>query len=131
MSTENEREVSKKMISRRVAIIEDEGMVAALLEDMLTDLGHEVVTIVGRMDRAAQLISETSADVVFLDVNLNGEQTYSLASALASRGIPFIFSTGYGSAGLKQEWRGTPVLQKPFQVQDLERVMRQTLSKTA
>jgi DNA-binding NtrC family response regulator len=119
MSTETSR--------RRVLIIEDEGMVAMLLEDMLVDLGHEVVAIVGRMDRAKQLISETSADVVLLDVNLNGQQTYALAGELASRGIPFIFSTGYGSAGLKEEWKGMPVLQKPFQARDLERVMRQVL----
>ena len=127
--TENERD--SEQVSRKVLIIEDEGMVATLLEDMLSDLGHEVVGIAGRMVRAAELISETSADVVILDVNLNGEQTYSLASTLASRGIPFIFATGYGSAGLKDEWRSALTLQKPFQVRDLERVMRQTLSKTA
>lgn len=120
-----------KMTPRRVLIIEDEGLVAMLLEDMLADLGHEVVAIVGKTDRAAQLISETSADIVFLDVNLNGKQTYHLASALASRGVPFIFTTGYGSAGLKEEWRGRPALQKPFQTRDLERIMRQALCKAA
>ena len=119
------------MTARRVVIIEDEGMVAMLIEDMLADLGHEVVATVGQMERAAQLISETSADIVILDVNLNGEQTYVLASALASRGIPFIFSTGYGSAGLKEEWRSRPALQKPFQTRDLERVMRQVLDGKA
>jgi DNA-binding NtrC family response regulator len=122
--------MSIEMTRRRVVIIEDEGMVAMLLEDMLTELGHEVVAIVGKMDRAAQLISETSADVVVLDVNLNGEQTYPLASALASRGIPFVFSTGYGSAGLKKEWIGRPALQKPFRAQDLERAMRQAFGNS-
>lgn len=117
--------------ARRVLIIEDEGMVAMLLEDMLSDLGHEVVATVGRMDRAAQLVSETSADVVILDVNLNGEQTYPLASILASRGIPFIFATGYGAAGLKEEWRSTPALQKPFQARELERVIRETFGRQA
>jgi CheY-like chemotaxis protein len=123
--------MSTEMISRRVAIIEDEGLVAALLEDMLGDLGHQVVAIAGRIDRAAKLISETSAEIVLLDVNLNGEQTYPLAAALAARGIPFIFSTGYDPSGLKQEWRDAPVLQKPFQAQDLERAMRQALDKPA
>ena len=123
--------MSKETISRRVLIIEDEGMVAMLLEDMLGDLGHKVVAIAGRMDQAEKFIAESSVDVVFLDVNLNGEQTYALAGELASRGIPFIFSTGYGSAGLKKEWRGTPALQKPFQARDLERVMRQVLDGKA
>ena len=123
--------MSTEMTPRQVAIVEDEGMVAALLEDLLADLGHEVVAIVGRMDRASRLVSETSADVVLLDVNLNGEQTYSLASTLVSRGIPFIFATGYGSTGLKQEWRETPVLQKPFQARDLERALSRALDKVA
>lgn len=109
---------------RRVLIVEDEGMVAMLLEGMLSDLGHHVVGVAGRVDRAAQLISKVPADVVILDVNLNGEQTYSLASTLRSRGIPFIFATGYGSAGLDEAWRTTPVLQKPFIARDLERAMR-------
>lgn len=111
----------------RVMIVEDEGMVAMLLEDMLSDLGHEVVAVAGRIDRARQLISEVDADVVILDVNLNGEQTYSLASTLRSQGAPFIFATGYGSAGLKEGWRSTPVLQKPFRAQDLERAIRQAV----
>jgi DNA-binding response OmpR family regulator len=117
--------MTTKMTGRRVLIVEDEGIVAMLLEDMLVELGHEVIGTVGRMDRAAQLISETSAEVVILDVNLNGEQTYPLASTLSSRGIPFIFSTGYGSSGLKEEWRNAPALQKPFQARELERGMRQ------
>lgn len=98
-------------------------MVAMLLEDMLTDLGHEVVAVVGRVDRAQQVLAESPADVVILDVNLNGEQTYTLAGRLASQGIPFIFATGYGFGGLKQEWRNAPVLQKPFRARDLERAM--------
>jgi CheY-like chemotaxis protein len=123
--------MSTEITPRRVLIIEDEGMVAALIEDMLTDLGHEVVGTVGQIERAAQLVSQTSADVVILDVNLDGEQTYSLANTLSSRGIPFIFATGYGAAGLKEEWRSKPWLQKPFQARDLERVIRQALEGKA
>jgi DNA-binding response OmpR family regulator len=70
----------------RVLIIEDEGMVAMLLEDMLTNLGYEVVAIAGRMERAAELVTRADIDVAILDVNLNGELTYSLASALGSGG---------------------------------------------
>lgn len=117
--------MSSTRICRRVAIVEDEAMVAMLLEDMLTDGGHEVVAVTGELERATQLLSEISADVVILDVNLNGRQSYPLANTLASRGVRIIFSTGYGSAGLKEEWRTTPILQKPFQARDLERAMRQ------
>lgn len=118
-------------VRRRVLIVEDEGMVAMLLEDMLTDFGHDVVAIAGQMDRAAQLIAEIEADLVILDVNLNGEQTYSLAETLASQGVPFIFATGYGSAGLIEQWKSAPVLQKPYQAQDLERAIRRVFANAA
>lgn len=111
-------------IDRRVLIVEDEGMVAMLLEDMLVALGYEVVAIAGRMERAAELIAEAEFDLAILDVNLNGHKTYSLASTLKSRGVPFIFATGYGSASLPETFQGTPVLPKPYQQRSLERVLR-------
>jgi CheY-like chemotaxis protein len=103
----------------KVLIVEDESLVAMLIEDLLTDLGHTVVAAVGRMDRA--LAQAESADVNFavLDVNLHGERTYPVAEKLAARGIPFVFATGYGQAGLEGAWQNRPVLQKPFQPEDL------------
>lgn len=115
-------------ISRRVLIVEDEGMVAMLLEDMLTDLGHEVVAIVGHMERATELVAEAEIDLAILDVNLNGQETFPLASTLMSRGVPFVFATGYDSTSLPESFQKTPVLQKPYQQRILERVLRETLS---
>ena len=114
-------------IARKVIIVEDEGLVALLLEDMLTGLGYEVVAVAGRLGQAEQVISESPVEIVILDVNLDGEQTYSLARMLSSRGIPFIFATGYGASGLKDEWKSVPTLQKPFRAGDIERAMRQAL----
>ncbi|MCC6777163.1 MAG: response regulator [Hyphomicrobiales bacterium] len=111
-------------MSRRVLIVEDEGMVAMLLEDMLADLGHEVVATVGRLELAAKAISEAKFDFAVLDVNLDGARTYPLAAMLKERDIPFVFATGYGMAGLDPEWASVPVLQKPFQLEQLERIIR-------
>jgi CheY-like chemotaxis protein len=105
--------------SLQILVVEDESLVAMMIEDMLTDLGHEVVATSGRMPDASKLVSNASADLVILDVNLNGEETYPLANSLAARDIPFIFATGYGSSGIKAEWSGVPVLQKPFQSREL------------
>ena len=101
--------------SLRVLLVEDEAIIAMLLEDMLGDLGHRVAAIAGRIDQAAKLAAELPVDLAIIDVNLNGEQTYALAETLAGRGVPFIFATGYGVSGLKEEWRRVPTLQKPFQ----------------
>jgi CheY-like chemotaxis protein len=103
----------------QILVVEDESMVAMMLEDMLEDLGHEVIATSGRMAEASKLVSNASADLAILDVNLNGQETYPLADSLAAREIPFIFATGYGSSGIKAKWSGVPVLQKPFQSRDL------------
>jgi CheY-like chemotaxis protein len=100
-------------------VVEDEAMVAMLLESMLQELGHEVVAIAGKTHEAARLATEAPIDLAVLDVNLNGEFTYEIARLLQTRGIPFLFATGYGNAGLSPEWRDVPTLQKPFQLREL------------
>ena len=107
----------------RVLLVEDEMMVAMLLEDMLADLGHAVVGPISRVDRAVEAARREPLDAAILDVNLDGQEVYPVAEALAARGIPFAFATGYGSEGLREPWRGRPVLRKPFRRGDLDRVM--------
>lgn len=109
----------------RVLVVEDEMIVSMMLEDMLTDLGHEVAGTAAHLDDALRLAETAELDLAMLDVNLNGRQTYPVAEALRARGLPFVFATGYGENGLPDAWRGTPTLQKPFMLQDLERVLAQ------
>jgi DNA-binding response OmpR family regulator len=107
-------------IGQRVLVVEDEAIVAMLLEDMLIEMGFEVVGMVGEFDQAVRAIDDAACDFVILDVNLDGKETYPLADMLATRGVPFVFATGYGALGLKSGWRDFPVLEKPFQLRDLE-----------
>ena len=107
----------------RVLVVEDEAVVAMLLEDMLIDLGHEVVAALGRIDQAMEAAGTLDLDLAILDVNLNGVLTYPLAEALKARGVPVIFATGYGADGLREDWRSGPVIQKPFQVRDLQKAI--------
>ena len=106
----------------RVLLVEDENLVAMLLEDMLAELGHSVVGPVARLKKALEMAQHEAIDLAILDVNINGEQAYPVAEALAARGIPFVFSTGYGERGLPPQYRGHPTLQKPFQQHDLEKL---------
>ena len=108
----------------QVLVVEDEGMVAMLLEDMLADLGHQVVATAGSIEQASELVAEGGFTLAILDVNLNGHRTYPLAEALTEKAIPFVFATGYGRSGLEEKWKSKPVLQKPFTEQDLKRVIR-------
>lgn len=103
----------------RVLVVEDESLVAMLIEDMLSDLGYEVVAIAARLDQAVEKARGVGADLAILDLNLNGHRTDAVAEVLRARGIPFVFATGYGAAGVSGEWAHVPVVQKPFQEADL------------
>src|SRR5215472_3308440 len=103
----------------RVLLVEDEIMVALLLEEMLGELGHTVVGPVARLQRALEMAQQEPLDVAILDVNINGSEVYPVAEALAARDIPFAFVTGYGGKGLRTSYCDRPTLQKPFRRRDL------------
>ncbi len=103
----------------RVLLVEDEMMVALLVESMLIDLGHEVIGPVGRLDRAVAMAEREIIDFAIIDVNINGGKAYPVAAALSARGIPFIFATGYGRAGLAAPFQDRPALQKPYRFEDM------------
>ena len=109
----------------RVLVVEDEMMVAMLIEDMLGDLGCTVIGPASRLDEAIELTNKSEFDCAVLDVNLGGQPIFPLADILRSKGKPFAFATGYGDAGLREVDRGSPVLQKPFREGDLARVLGQ------
>ncbi len=115
----------------RVLLIEDEGVVAMLLEDMIADLGHEVSAVASQLPEALRLASAGAFDAAILDVNLHGQPSYAVADLLAARGIPFVFATGYGTPGLAAEYRHVPTLQKPFMTRELERVLRHLVPQSA
>lgn len=107
----------------RVLVVEDEMMVSMLIEDMLGDLGCQVVGPAARLEEALALAQTADLDCAVLDVNLGGESTFPVADLLREKGAPFAFATGYGDAGLREIDRASPVLQKPFREIDLRRVL--------
>jgi|tagenome__1003787_1003787.scaffolds.fasta_scaffold19899409_2 CheY-like chemotaxis protein len=115
----------------RVLVVEDEAAISLLLEDMLLDLGCDVVGPAARLGTALELAQGEALDVAILDVNVAGEPIYPVAAALVERKVPFIFSTGYGSAGIKDLYRDRPVMQKPFAQRDLRQNLLQALRENA
>jgi CheY-like chemotaxis protein len=113
---------------RRVLVVEDETMIAMLVEDMLGDLGCVVVGPAHRLEEALEVVRlEDRIDVALLDVNLAGEPVFTLADALRAKGVPAIFATGYGEVGLRDVDRGAPVLHKPFRIGDLAEALGEAL----
>jgi CheY-like chemotaxis protein len=107
----------------RILLVEDEMLVAMLLEDMLSEAGHAIVGPMARIDQAVEAARKEVIDLAILDVNVGGEEVYPVAEALATREIPFAFATGYGAHGLREPWQDRPTLQKPFHRNDLFRMV--------
>ncbi|QUD90152.1 response regulator [Phenylobacterium montanum] len=103
----------------RLLVVEDEALIALTLEDMLDGFGCVVAGVAGTLKRAVALADELAIDGAVLDVNLGGERVYPAAERLKARGVPFVFCTGYGRAGLDQAFAHVPTLDKPYQEEAL------------
>lgn len=99
---------------RRILLVEDEALVAMMVEDMLRDFGATVAGPAHALAQALEFAATEALDAALLDVNLGGEPVYPVAEELARRGIPFAFASGYGESGIAEGFRDRPVLQKPF-----------------
>lgn len=108
--------------SRRILVVEDEPLVAMLLEDILLDLGFDVIGPALRLERALELARSETVDAAILDVNLGGDRSYAVAETLGRRDIPYAFATGYGSPGMTGSV-DVPVLRKPFERDSVRRVV--------
>jgi CheY-like chemotaxis protein len=116
------------LVGRRILVVEDEMMIAMLVEDMLAELGCSVVGPAHALEAALNLArTEQGIDAALLDVNLGGQPVFAVADALREKGVPAIFSTGYGDAGLRDIDRGSQVLQKPFRAGDLAKALNAAL----
>ncbi len=112
----------------RVLVVEDEAMIAMLVEDMVLDFGSEVVGPVANMQEAIRLAQSAELDAAILDINVGGTVIFPVADILTERGIPLIFATGYGSKGLPARFQDNPTLPKPFSYQSLSEVLRKVLA---
>jgi CheY-like chemotaxis protein len=116
------------LTGKRVLVVEDEMLVAMTLEDTLIDLGLEVVGVAMHLKEALDLASRERLDVAVLDINLNGERSFPVAEMLQTRGIPFIFASGYGHGDRGAAFPGTPTLAKPYHSDELEWTLSQILN---
>jgi CheY-like chemotaxis protein len=97
----------------RILVVEDEPLVAMLLEEILDDLGHTVVGPAASLQEGLAMAHGERFDGAILDVNLSGARSYPIADLLKSKSIPHFFATGYGSAEAVVA-RGVEIVKKPF-----------------
>jgi DNA-binding NtrC family response regulator len=116
-----EARVSKS--GRRILVVEDEALVAMLVEDALMDAGFGIIGPAATVEEAMRLLDQERPDAVVLDLNLAGETSTPVADAAAARGIPYVIATGYGAAGLPPGHQKAMVLAKPYDPSDLTAVL--------
>ena len=114
----------------RLLIIEDEALVAMLVEDELAAAGATVLGTASSVEEALYRIELACAngglDACLLDMNLGGRSALPVADQLARRAVPFVFMTGYGDDPGQGRHAGVPTVHKPFDPQNLLRVLRRT-----
>jgi DNA-binding response OmpR family regulator len=110
---------------RAILVVEDEAMIGLWLEQLLLDFGC-AVTLAGTVDQALGLIELNEFDAATLDINLNDGESLPIADALAAKGVPFAFMTGYSSHKVGR-YSDHPLLMKPVRASDLSATLLQII----
>ena len=115
------------LAGRQMLVVEDEMLVLMNIEMAFEDLCCSRIHAAASVAEALALLGNHDFDAAFLDVNLGGEKSYPVADALARRGIPFVFSKGYGDHGDRPDLEDRPVLRKPYTREALIAVLERLL----
>ena len=113
--------------ARSILIVEDEPLIAMMLEDFILSLGHEVSGNCDSVSSALAEIESGSCDLAILDVNLKGESVWPVADALADAGKPFVFATGGHVEPPPERHAGAPILAKPYTIDAIEPALARAL----
>lgn len=102
-------------------------MIADVVAEFLRECGLEPVGPIGGLETAMQMARERALDGAVLDINLGGRPCFPICAILSARRIPFVFLTGYPEAAIPIEYRGVPLVTKPFEPTEMKEVLAQML----
>ncbi len=111
---------------KQVLIVEDEVLISMLLGDMLTDLGCQTILEAHDLETAVAVLDTRLPELCILDLRLNDVLSYPVAEMLTARGVPIIFSTGYGKDHIGGRWNHCLTLFKPYDVFQLNDAIKST-----
>ena len=103
-------------VTRSILIVEDEPLIAMMLEDFLLSLGHEVRATCDSVGEALKAVAAADFDLAILDVNLKGESVWPVAAELRDREIPFILASGGHVDPPPAEFKDVPMIDKPYTI---------------
>ena len=115
---------------RSILIVEDEPLIAMMLEDFLESLGHEVVGICESVEEAIEKVDEGGFDLAIIDVQLkDGQQVWPVADRLAEEGTPYIIATGGHVDPPPEQHAAAPILCKPYTIEAIGPALEQAWSR--
>ena len=110
---------------RSILVVEDEPLIAMMLEDFLEALGHRVHASCDNLGDAITECEKGGFDLAILDVNLKGELVWPAASALRAKGLPFVIASGGHVEPPPAEFADVPLLEKPYTIDRITPVLLQ------
>jgi DNA-binding response OmpR family regulator len=109
---------------QRVLIVEDEPLIAMMLEDFLDALGKHSAGVADSVTGALDCVAGGGIDAAIIDVHLRGGETsWPIADALDDASVPFVIATGGSGDAIAERHRGRPVLAKPFTMDSVEKAL--------
>ena len=112
--------------SRSILIVEDEPLIAMMLEDFLESLGHNVVATCESVEDALEKVDAGGFEVAIIDVQLkDGKQVWPVADRLIETGKPFVLATGGHVEPPPPQHAAAPVLSKPYTIDAIEPALDQ------
>jgi|307.fasta_scaffold00061_9 PAS domain S-box-containing protein len=112
----------KRKDKPRVLLVEDEALVAMMIQDTLAEFGFQVIGPLSTASEALAAARESHFDAAVLDINLGDGLVYTVAEILSVRGVPFVFVTGYDVDSVDPRFSDIPILQKPIERDTLQKV---------
>jgi CheY-like chemotaxis protein len=113
----------------RVLVVEDEALIAVMVEDFLDLIGCEVVGPISHLPTALQAAENADIDAAILNLVIGGKNAYAVAEILSRRGIPFGFASGVPRDNFDDRWRNSPHLPKPYGIEDVRGLMTALLTR--
>jgi DNA-binding response OmpR family regulator len=112
----------------KILVVDDEPLIAMLVEAWLVDMGHEPVGPAHSLAEATALL-DAPLDGAVVDLGLGAESGRPIAEALAAKGAPFVYATGQAETQLDDLPPSAAVLLKPYSFEAFEAAVRAMLPR--
>lgn len=113
-----------------VLIVEDETLLALMLEDLLLDIGHHVVHA-GSLPDAMEAVEREHFDAAILDINIAGRDVFPVASRLRELHTPFVFASAHDAGRIGSEFSQEQLISKPYTIGQVQQSLDRMLSHSA